>query len=188
MKIAIIGSSTGGPHILEQIFTGFPVVPIVIIIVQHLPEAFTKTFRGHIDSITDMNTVIATEGLRLVEGKIIIAPAGRHLVLEQNRIIHLEDGPKLHSVKPSIDRTMLSLKHVEGDRLLGIELTGMGQDGAAGISHIRSLGGYTIVQDPVTAPIRSMPQAALDTGQVREVLTPKEITKALVKFSSGQLT
>jgi two-component system, chemotaxis family, protein-glutamate methylesterase/glutaminase len=188
MKIAIIGSSTGGPHILEEVFTRFPVVPIVIIIVQHLPEAFTKTFRGHIADMTGMNTVIAEEGLKLSERKIIIAPAGRHLILEQNRIVHLEDGPKLHGVKPSIDRTMLSLQNVDGDRLLGIELTGMGQDGAAGISYIRSIGGYTIVQDPVTAPIKSMPQAAIDTGQVREILTPKAITKALVKFSSGLLT
>ncbi|PWR73806.1 CheB methylesterase domain-containing protein [Methanospirillum lacunae] len=188
MKIAIIGSSTGGPHILEEIFTGFPVVPIVIIIIQHLPEAFTKTFRGHIADLTGMETVIAEEGFRLAEGRIIIAPAGRHLVLEKNRMIHLDDGPKLHGVKPSIDRTMLSLQHVEGDRLLGIELTGMGQDGAAGISHIRSLGGYTIAQDPATAPIKSMPQAALDTGQIREVLTPRGITKVLVKFGSGQLT
>nr|WP_319540545.1 CheB methylesterase domain-containing protein [uncultured Methanospirillum sp.] len=187
MKIAIIGSSTGGPHILEEILTGFPVAQAAIIIVQHLPGAFTQTFRSHVAGMTRMDVILADAGVKLEEGKIYIAPAGRHLVLEQNRTIQLDDGEKLHGVKPSIDRTMLSLQRIDGDRLLGVVLTGMGQDGAAGITHIRSLGGYTIVQDPVTAPIRSMPQAALDTGKVREILSPKEITKVLKKFGSGYL-
>ncbi len=187
MKIAIIGSSTGGPHILEEVFSQFPVVQAAIIIIQHLPAAFTETFRCHVADLTPMTVEIAKAGEKIAEGRIYIAPAGRHLILEQNRTIHLEDSEKLHGVKPSIDRTMLSLQQIEGDRILGVILTGMGQDGAAGIALIKSLGGYTIVQDPVTAPIRSMPQAALDTGMVSEILTPKDITKALVKFGSGHL-
>ncbi len=187
MKIAVIGSSTGGPHILEEILTGLPVTQAAIIIVQHLPGAFTQTFRNHLACMTRMDVILGDAGIKLEEGKIYIAPAGRHLILEQNRTIQLDDGEKLHGVKPSIDRTMLSLQRIDRDRLMGAVLTGMGQDGAAGIAHIRSLGGYTIVQDPVTAPIRSMPQAALDTGMVREILSPKEITKTLKKFGSGYL-
>lgn len=184
MKIAIIGSSTGGPYILEVIFTHFPSVPIVIIIVQHLPQAFTETFKGHIAALTKMNVLVGTEGYHLKEGEIIIAPAGSHLILERNHSIHLDDGPKLHGVKPSIDNTMLSLQKNAGDHLTGIILTGMGQDGAAGMAHIKSLGGHTIVQDLQTAPIKSMPQAALDTGKVMEILSPEAIARALITFGS----
>jgi two-component system, chemotaxis family, protein-glutamate methylesterase/glutaminase len=187
MKIAIIGSSTGGPYILEEIFGKFPVVQAAIIIVQHLPLAFTQTFRGHIAALTSMKVIIGEAGTMLSEGTIVIAPAGMHLILYQNRIIYLDDGEKLHGVKPSIDKAMLSLQQVGGDKLLGIILTGMGQDGADGMAHIRSLGGYTIVQDPETAPIRSMPLAAIDTGQVRESLPPKKIALSLVKFGSDLL-
>lgn len=185
MKIAIIGSSTGGPYILEVIFAHFPVVPMVIIIVQHLPLAFTETFKGHIAALTPMKVLVGDAGHQLTEGEIIIAPAGKHLLLDHNRTIQLDDGEKLHGVKPSVDRTMLSLRRIEGDRLLGIVLTGMGQDGAAGIAHIKNIGGHTIVQDPATAPIKSMPQSALDTGKTMEILPPTEITKALIRFGSG---
>ncbi|MDD1727502.1 MAG: chemotaxis protein CheB [Methanospirillum sp.] len=182
MKIAIIGSSTGGPFILEEIFTRFPVHSIAIIIVQHLPPAFISTFRGHIAALTTMKVSIGEAGHQISEREIIIAPAGKHMILEKNRIIRFDDGEKLHGVKPAVDRTMLSLRQIDGDRLLGIILTGMGQDGSAGIIHIRSLGGQTIVQDPSTAPIRSMPQAALDTGKVTDILTPKEISRHLQTF------
>lgn len=185
MRIAIIGSSTGGPYILEQIFTGFPVIPVSIIIIQHLPAAFTRAFKGHITALTPMKVRIPSVGDVLTEGEILIAPAGTHLILDHNRKIGFEDSERLHGVKPSIDKTMLSLQMRREDHLAGIILTGMGQDGAAGIAHIHGLGGLTIVQDPATAPIKTMPLAALDTRKVTEILTPAGITRALIQFGSG---
>ena len=184
MKIVIIGSSTGGPFILEQIFSGFPQTPICIIIIQHLPGAFTGAFREHIEILTSMKVVVATAGDQISEGKIFIAPAGKHMILEHNRKIHLDDGEKIHGVKPSIDRTMLSLEKRFEDKLAGIVLTGMGQDGAEGIAHIRDLGGLTIAQDPATSPIKSMPLAAMDTRKVCEILTPSGITRAIIQFGT----
>lgn len=184
MKIVIIGSSTGGPFILEQIFAQFPKIPAVIIIVQHLPQNFTTAFCEHISILTQMQVLIAPSTYHIREGEIFIAPAGKHLVLSNNRSIIFQDGEKLHGVKPAVDYTMLSLRKREEDLLAGIVLTGMGQDGAAGIAHIKSLNGMTIAQDPNTAPIRSMPQAAIDTGKVNEILSPVDIRKALIKFGT----
>jgi two-component system chemotaxis response regulator CheB len=186
MKIIVIGSSTGGPYILEQIFSKFPLIPAVIIIVQHLPISFTQTFCIQIRALTKMNVVVPTPGYVLHEGEILIAPAGVHMILEKNRFIAFEDGEKVHGVKPAVDKTMISLRQRGDDHLAGVVLTGMGQDGAAGIVHIRNLGGYTLVQDPDTAPIKSMPQSAIDTGKVQDILAPPKITQALIRFGTGQ--
>lgn len=186
MRIVIIGSSTGGPFILEQIFAQFPKIPAVIIIVQHLPENFTNAFCEHIKILTHMQVMIATSSYHIKEGEIIIAPAGKHLLLSNNRTIIFQDGPKLHGVKPAVDYTMLSLRNREEDHLAGVVLTGMGHDGAAGIAHIKSLKGLTIAQDPNTSPIKSMPQAAIDTGMVTEILSPLDIRKALIRFGTHQ--
>jgi two-component system chemotaxis response regulator CheB len=182
MRLVIIGSSTGGPYILEQIFTQFPVIPAVIIIVQHLPQNFTDTFCKHLGMLARMQVRIATHLYQFHEGEILIAPAGKHLVLSNNRSIMLQDGDKLHGVKPAADYAMLSLHQREEDHLAGVVLTGMGQDGAVGIAHIKKLGGHTIAQDPTTSPIKSMPQAAIETGKITDVLSPAEITMALIQF------
>lgn len=185
MKIAIIGSSTGGPYILEEIFARFPTIMGAIIIVQHLPPTFTNAFKAHISALVQMKVLIATENHPVSEGEIIIAPAGKHLILESNRIIHLLEGEKIHGVMPAVDQAMISLKNRVDDRYAGIILTGMGQDGAKGIIHIRNLNGITIAQDPKTAPIASMPQSAIETGMVSHILGPGEIRKALIRFGMG---
>lgn len=185
MRIAIIGSSTGGPYILEEIFARFPRITGAIIIVQHLPPAFTNAFKVHLSALTKMKVIIGMENHTVSEGEIIIAPAGKHLILESNRIIHLVEGEKIHGVMPAVDQTMTSLKNRVDDRYAGIILTGMGQDGAKGIMYIKNLKGITIAQDPKTAPIASMPQSAIETGMVSHVLGPEEIRKALIRFGMG---
>jgi len=186
MRIAVIGSSTGGPFILETILSQFPRLFAVIIIVQHLPGNFTETFRSHISILTAMKVMIASDNQQISEGEILVAPAGKHLILEKNRIIRFHEGEKLHGVRPAADCTMLSLINRVDDKLAGIVLTGMGQDGANGIVHISNLKGLTIVQDPMTAAIMSMPQSAIETGKVREILSPAEIREALIRFGSGK--
>lgn len=185
MRIVVIGSSTGGPYILEELFSRFPKISASIIIVQHLPANFTETFRSHISAITAMKVLIGTPNHMLTEGEIVIALAGQHLLLEKNRIIRLDGGDKVHGVRPAVDQTMLSLKNRVDDQFAGVILTGMGQDGAEGIIHIKNLKGLTIAQDPATSPIMSMPQAAIDTGMVTKILTPEGIRDALITFGRG---
>lgn len=182
MKIIIIGSSTGGPYILESIFNNFSVINAAIIIVQHLPPAFTQTFRGHIEAMTRMPVSIAGEGEMITAPHIYIAPSGQHLLIKNNRTFHLNDDEKIHGVRPAVDRTMLSVQKRSEDTIMGIILTGMGRDGADGMYHLHKLGAVTIAQDPATAPIKSMPQSAIETGEIDFILTPEKIRDALIRF------
>ncbi len=184
MKIIIIGSSTGGPFILDEIFSRFPSVNACILIIQHLPTAFTESFRKNLQSITSMKVIIGEEGQVIAPGTIIIAPGDRHLILQKNRTIHLDDAPKIHGVRPAADSTMCSLVSRIEDRILGIILTGMGQDGTTGLRHIKSTGGVTWAQDPETAPIKSMPMSAIEAGVADKVYSPVEIRTQLVAFCS----
>ncbi len=182
MKIIIIGSSTGGPYILESVFSNFPVVNAAIIIVQHLPPTFTRTFNTHISSLTKMPVSVASEGEKITEPHIYIAPAGQHLLIKNNRTFVLNDDDKLHGVRPAVDRTMLSMQKRTDDPIMGIVLTGMGRDGADGIYYLHKLGAVTIAQEPATAPIKSMPQAAIETGEVDYIFTPEKIKNFIINF------
>ena len=182
MKIIIVGSSTGGPYILESIFSDFPVVNAAIIIVQHLPPTFTRTFTSHITTLTTMPVSVASEGEKITEPHIYIAPAGQHLLIKNNRTFALNDDDKLHGVRPAVDRTMLSIHKRTDDSIMGIVLTGMGRDGADGTYYLHKLGAVTIAQEPATAPIKSMPQAAIETGEVDLIITPEKIRNAMITF------
>lgn len=183
MKIIIIGSSTGGPYILEKILSGFPIINVAIIIVQHLPSTFIHTFRNHIAALTKMEVLIAHKENPLSEKKIFIAPAGFHLHLHNNRTFLLNSGEKLHGVRPAVDHTLLSFQKRSEDKILGIILTGMGRDGADGISYLHRIGGVTIAQDPNTAPIKSMPLASIETGEIEHILIPDQIREKMISFS-----
>ncbi len=179
--IVVIGSSTGGPLILQDIFTGFPRVDASILICQHLPPAFLRPFASHIRSVTAMPVEVAEAGLHADPGIILVARPGWHLLLQDNRVCRLQKSAPVNFVRPSIDVLMQSILPRTGDAILGIILTGMGRDGAEGIRHIHSLGGRTIAQDPETCPIRTMPLAAIETGAVSFVLSPQKIREYLIQ-------
>lgn len=183
MKIIIIGSSTGGPYILEQIFSQFPPLPVCIIIIQHLPANFIQPFRDHINELTVMETEVIKEGTKLTDNRIYIAPGGYHLLIRNNRDCLLDSGEKIHGVRPAIDRTMFSMVERIGDHMMGVILTGMGHDGAQGIAHMHLCGAVTIAQEPSTAPIKSMPQSAIETGMVDKIYTPGAIRDAIIQFA-----
>jgi two-component system, chemotaxis family, protein-glutamate methylesterase/glutaminase len=181
--IIIIGSSTGGPHVLEKIFRRVVRVPAAIIIVQHLSSSFVPLLRAHIHEACGAPVVIPSEGDPIYSGTIYIAPGGRHLLIRNNRIFSFSDADKLHGVRPSIDITMRSLRPEPGIRCLGILLTGMGEDGASGIAHMKRLGGLTVVQEPETCAIRSMPLAAIATGSVDYILSPDAIADMISTYN-----
>ncbi|NLV26708.1 MAG: chemotaxis protein CheB [Methanomicrobiales archaeon] len=182
MKIIIIGSSTGGPYILENILKDFPILKVAIVIVQHLPPAFNKSFNSHIASLTKMGVFIIDDHTRLSERNVYIAAAGYHLRVENNRVFRLDSGEKVHGVRPAVDLTLLSIKKRSEDSIMGIILTGMGRDGADGLCYLHRIGGTTIAQDPLTAPIKSMPQAAIETGEVDYILVPELIREKMILF------
>ena len=181
-KIAIIGSSAGGPRILREIFSELPILNGVIVIIQHMPEFVNKSFLKEIDGLTKMKAIIPEDGLELTNGKIYIAPSEYHFKLIDNTNIKLYKGEKVIFVCPSIDVTMKSIVRKINMKIIGIILTGMGRDGREGIIHINHIYGTTIAQDKYSSIIFGMPKEAIETGCVDYVLNPEQIKEKLIEL------
>ncbi len=180
----MIGSSTGGPLVLEQILGGSPLLRAAIVIVQHIPGHFVPRLRDNLQQGSAMEVRVATDDDRILPGRVYVAPSGVHLRLRSGRLLELVDGDKVNYVRPSIDVAMCSIGAEVFDRVTGIVLTGMGRDGAEGLAHIRSIGGRAIVQDPATCAIGSMPRTAIDEGAVDQILSPDGIRTWLIRTFS----
>ncbi len=178
--IVIIGASAGGPRVLKTIFNQLPLLKCCIIIVQHMPKFVNEHIRESLDLFCEMYVKIAEDGEWLKDGVVYIAPSELQIKLKDNRRIHLFDGEKINFVCPAVDSIMKSLHKDHGSQLMGIILTGMGRDGADGISHMKHIGAVTVAQDQETSAIWGMPKMAIDTGDVDWVLNPEEIRKKLI--------
>lgn len=179
-NLVIIGSSTGGLKILEELFPRLPVLNAAVLIVQHITPMIDRAFVTSLARVSKMPVNLASEGEVLLNGKVYLAPGGTHLSLVANQRIHLYQGEKVNSVCPAIDVTMKTVQQVNGGaRLAGVILTGMGRDGADGIVHMKQAGGITIAQDQQTSVIYGMPKAAAETGAIDFVLPTLRIADKL---------
>jgi two-component system chemotaxis response regulator CheB len=174
-NLILIGSSTGGLKVLEELFPRLPVLKAAVVIIQHITPLVDQSFVTSLARVSKMPVCLAMEGTALQTGTVYLAPGGVHLTLIRNSVVHLHDGEKVNSVRPSIDVAMKSVSAPFGIRIAGIILTGMGADGAAGISHIKQLGGITIAQDQKTSVIYGMPRAAAETGKIDFILPTERI-------------
>lgn len=184
-NIIIIGSSSGGPLTLRRVLAKLPVLDASILIVQHMPKFINDTIRESLSRMTDMRVRLAEDRAMLEDGKVFVAPSEVHMEIEDNRRIRLRQSERVNFVCPSIDVTMQSIRHEPGLSTVGVILTGIGRDGAQGISHIKCLGGTTIAQDSRTCVVYGMPKAAVETGNVDFVLTPEEIREKLIELVKG---
>jgi two-component system chemotaxis response regulator CheB len=180
-----IGASTGGPAALVSVLRGLPAsFPIPIILVMHIGPLFAKALAEWLDGQSPLRVSHAVHGEalpRLGEGRVVMAPPDRHLVLREGRLI-LNDGPELHSCRPSIDVLFASLAQELGARAAGCLLTGMGRDGADGLLAMRRAGGRTIAQDEATSVIFGMPREAALLGAAEQVLGLEQVAPALSAF------
>jgi two-component system chemotaxis response regulator CheB len=174
-NLVLIGSSTGGLKVLEELFPRLPVLKAAVVIVQHITPQVDQSFVTSLARVSKMPVALAREGTIIQSGNVYLAPGGMHLTLIRNSVVHLHDGEKVNSVRPSIDVAMKSITIPHGVRIVGVILTGMGADGAVGISHIKQLGGITIAQDQKTSVIYGMPRAAAETGQIDFILPTERI-------------
>lgn len=165
---------------MRKFFEGLPLLDASIVLVQHMPRFVNKSIRNTLDSLTEMDVRIANHGEHLETGTVYIAPSEIHLELVNNRKIRLTNSPKVCYVRPSVDVTMKSIRRTPEININGMIMTGMGRDGAEGISYIKSIGGTTFAQDEKTSVIWGMPKAAIDTGNVDYVLSPKGIRNKLI--------
>ncbi len=185
-SLIVIGASTGGPkalyHILPQLERNIPPV----IIVQHMPKGFTKSFAERLNEKTRVTVKEAEDGEIIRPGIVYIAPAGKHLVIEKaseyglgNYKFALIDGPPRNFVKPSVDVTLESIYHNYNGNVLVAILTGMGKDGQEGCKLIKTKGGKIIAEDKSTAVIYGMPKAIIENNLADLVIPLHEIPKAI---------
>jgi two-component system chemotaxis response regulator CheB len=177
-NLLVIGSSTGGPKILETLIPMLKILNAAVVIVQHITPNIDRAFVASLGRKSPMPVVLLKHGDQLETGKIHVAPGGTHLTLVFNQQIKLNTGEPVNSVRPSIDVTMKSLVKPSG-RLVGVILTGMGRDGADGVLHMKQLGATIIAQDQSTSVIYGMPKAAKETGCVDFVLSTERIAVKL---------
>jgi two-component system chemotaxis response regulator CheB len=173
-RIVVLGTSTGGPHALQELLPELPGdLPVSVIVVQHMPPGFTAPFAKRLDGLSRVKVSEARHGEVIAPGTVYIAPAGQHttVVRESSRVlINLSDTPSGTPHKPSVDVAMLSVAEVFGTYSLGIILTGMGSDGLQGMTAIHQAGGLTIGQDEATCVVYGMPRACAEHGILDRVV------------------
>ncbi len=182
--IVLIGCSTGGPKSLPEVLSRLPGnLPAPVLVVQHMPEGFTRSFAERLNWISSLEVKEAEEGEEIQKGKIYIAPGNRHMTLKGNKV-HLDDGPKVNFVRPAVDVLMNSVAPMYGPRTVGVILTGMGSDGALGMELIKKNGGKTIVQSEETCVVYGMPKAVVDRGAADRIVPLEDIAKNIVVMLS----
>ncbi len=169
-----IGASTGGPSAVAEVLSRFPEdLPAAVFLTQHMPPFFTRVFASNLDKRTEVRVKEAVDGEPAFAGTVYVAPGDYHMLVVRRRgriVIELDRGPKVNNVRPSADPMMMSVAKVFGSCTVGILLTGMGRDGADGMTAIKAVGGFTIAQDRDTCVVFGMPKAAIEAGVVDKVL------------------
>jgi len=188
----VVGASTGGPKVIERILYELPRdLDARVLVVQHMPAEFTDRLAARLDSLSAYNVREAADGDRVSGGEVLIAQGDHHMEVAHSvggRIrVRLSDGDHVHGVRPAIDVTMESAAERVDLPLVGVALTGMGKDGAAGISEIKAAGGTTIAQDRETSPVFGIPQQAIRTGDVDHVLPDERIATGILDALSTEV-
>ncbi|MBM4132247.1 MAG: chemotaxis response regulator protein-glutamate methylesterase [Nitrospira sp.] len=181
-RIVAIGTSTGGTQALESVLTALPRVSPGMVIVQHMPEKFTAAFAERLNSVCAVEVVEAKHNDRVIPGRALVAPGGRHMLLKRSGAqyyVEVIDGPLVNRHRPSVDVLFRSVAKFAGPNALGIIMTGMGDDGAVGLLEMRQAGARTIGQDEATCVVYGMPKEAVKRGAVQHLvplnLIPTEV-------------
>jgi two-component system, chemotaxis family, protein-glutamate methylesterase/glutaminase len=172
-KLIAIGASTGGVHALEVFLKKMPADCPGIVIVQHMPEVFTKSFADRLNALCEITVKEGVHGDMITPGKAIIAPGNRHMMINRKGdkyIIAIHDGPLVNRHRPSVDVLFRSVAKEAGAQAKGIILTGMGDDGAAGLLEMKKAGAYTVAQDEASCVVFGMPRVAIGIGAADAVL------------------
>lgn len=177
-----IGASTGGTQALEALLKSLPANNSPIIVVQHMPESFTKTFAERLDRLCKMTVKEAENNDSLVTGRVLIAPGGKHMMLQATRFgvsVLVKDGPLVNRHKPSVDVLFRSVSKFAAKQALGVILTGMGDDGALGMKEMHDSGAKTIAQNEATCVVYGMPNEAVKLGAVDYELALEKIPEMI---------
>ncbi|SMC18117.1 two-component system, chemotaxis family, response regulator CheB [Andreprevotia lacus DSM 23236] len=172
-KIIALGTSTGGTQALEVVLTALPRTSAGIVIVQHMPEKFTKSFADRLNTLCEVEVREAQHNDRILPGRALIAPGGKHMVVKRRGAqyyVEVVDGPLVSRHRPSVDVLFRSVAKAAGRNAVGIIMTGMGDDGARGLKELHDTGATTYAQDEASCVVFGMPKEAIDLGGVNEVV------------------
>lgn len=188
-KIIAIGASTGGTKALERVLTGLPSNMPGIVIVQHMPPVFTKSFADRLDSVCSLRVKEAEDGDLIETGTALLAPGNYHMLVERRSAkyhVRIKQGPPVHHHRPSVDVLFNSVAESVGVNASGVILTGMGADGAKGLLAMKNAGAHTIGQDEATCVVYGMPKEADKIGAVIDVVPLQDISNAIVNSIKGK--
>jgi two-component system, chemotaxis family, protein-glutamate methylesterase/glutaminase len=170
-ELVAVGASTGGPAALAAVLRALPAAtPVPILVVQHITPGFDAALTTWLDETTPLSVSLAADGQPPAAGQVLIAPAGSHLGLSAAGRVELNQGPPVAGHRPSATHLFASVARVFGSRGVGVVLTGMGSDGAAGLLALRRAGGTALAQDQASCVVPGMPAAAVAAGAVDEVV------------------
>ena len=181
-RVVVIGSSTGGPKVVQSIISSLPRdIAAGILVVQHMPKGFTEQFASRLNETSDLEVKEAKDGDLIKNGTVYVAPGDYHMIIDNDKKLKLVTGPKRFGVRPAVNMTMVSAAETYGTNTIGVILTGMGHDGGFGMKTIKKRGGHTIAQDSTTAVVYGMPKAAVELNAVDQSLPTDKIPQAIVE-------
>jgi two-component system chemotaxis response regulator CheB len=187
-RVVALGTSTGGTQALELVLTGLPRVTPGIVIVQHMPEKFTAAFAERLNSLSQIEVKEAKNNDRVINSRALIAPGGKHMLLRRTGAqyyVEVMDGPLVNRHCPSVDVLFRSVAKCAGANALGVIMTGMGDDGAAGLLEMRNAGARTVGQDEASCVVYGMPKEAVKRGGVEKTVPLNAIGREIMQQLSG---
>jgi two-component system chemotaxis response regulator CheB len=183
-RVVAVGTSTGGTQALEAVLTSLPKVCPGLVIVQHMPPQFTAAFAKRLDALCQIEVREARDRDRVVPGCALIAPGGRHMLLQRSGAqyhVEVREGPPVNRHCPSVDVLFRSVAKAAGRNALGVIMTGMGDDGARGLKEMRDAGADTIAQDEASCVVFGMPKEAIRMQAVERVLALEDLAGAMLQ-------
>ena len=188
--VVAIACSTGGPKALAEVIPRLPEnLDAPVLIVQHMPEGFTRSFSNSLDQISRLSVKEAENGDKLYRGRVLIAPGNKHMLLKRvgkEYFVEIKEGPLVNRHRPSVDVLFRSAARYAGNNAIGVILTGMGNDGARGMKEMHDAGAHTIAQDEQSCVVYGMPKEAYKMGGVDDVVALDKINNHLVRLLTGQ--
>ena len=181
-KVIVVGASTGGTEALRIFLETLPLDTPGIVIVQHMPEYFTRSFADRLNTICAVSIKEAANNDTVLRGQVLIAPGNRHMLLKRSGAryyVEISDGPLVNRHRPSVDVLFRSAARYAGKNAIGVIMTGMGDDGAKGMKEMFDTGAVTIAQDEASCVVFGMPKEAIAAGGVSKTVTLEKIASAL---------
>lgn len=181
--VVCIGASTGGTEALREVLMALPANSPGIVIVQHMPENFTRAFAKRLDGLCNVSVKEAQDGDTVMRGHVLIAPGGKHMLLERQGaryLVSVRDGPLVSRHRPSVDVLFRSAARNAGSNAVGIIMTGMGDDGARGLLEMKQCGARTFAQDEASCIVFGMPKEAIARGAADKVIPLGAIARELL--------